>query len=75
MVQIRLEALKDNKTEEDIEAKPDSSHEQAQHQDYFLSVPMVGATQVWCTNKDDLSQSASSKAGATPTQVSVPIKM
>ena len=24
-------------------------------QDYCRSVPMVGATQVWCTNKDDLS--------------------
>ena len=23
--------------------------------DYCRSVPMVGATQVWCTNKDDLS--------------------
>ena len=25
------------------------------NQDYGRSVPMVGATQVWCTNKDDLS--------------------
>ena len=25
------------------------------NQDYCRSVPMVGATQVWCTNKDDLS--------------------
>ena len=25
------------------------------NQDYCQSVPMVGATQVWCTNKDDLS--------------------
>ena len=25
------------------------------NQDYCRSEPMVGATQVWCTNKDDLS--------------------
>ena len=25
------------------------------NQDYCRSVPVVGATQVWCTNKDDLS--------------------
>ena len=28
-----------------------------QEQDYCRSVPMVGVTQVWCTNKDDLSLS------------------
>ena len=50
-----------------LPTKSEDSHAQRAFKiDYCRSVPMVGATQVWCTNKDDLSGPGIAIPGARP---------